>query len=134
MTQLLQAVVLYRKLDDRSGLATALLNLGGTYVSLSETQRRNGIEYAQKAAKALEESYRIVDRCTTRRLRRMPRTTWVSRCVRCGCSSRASSILSEALKNYQDSGQDDQAGRTRWHLERAALAAASTQKPSPATG
>jgi hypothetical protein len=59
VTQLLQAVVLNRKLDDRSGLATALLNLGSTYIALSEAQRRNAIGYAQKAAKALEESYRI---------------------------------------------------------------------------
>jgi hypothetical protein len=41
--------------------------------------------------------------------------------------------LSEALKYFEDSGQEGQAARTRWHLERATLAA-STQKPSPATG
>lgn len=134
VTQLLQAVVLYRKLDDRSGLATALLNLGGTYVSLSETQRRNGIEYAQKAAKALEESYRISRSLHDKKAQANAANNLGVTLCSLWMFEPGIKYLSEALKYYQDSGQDDQAGRTRWHLERAALAAASTQKPSPATG
>ena len=92
VTQLLKAVVLYRKLDDRSGLATALLNLGATYISLSEIHRRKGIEYARKAAKALEESYRISKSLHDRKGQANAANNQVWRCARCAYSNRGLSI------------------------------------------
>jgi tetratricopeptide (TPR) repeat protein len=133
VTQLLQAVVVYRKLDDRSGLATALLNLGATYVFLSEAQRRRGVEYAQKAAKALDESYRISKALRDKKGQANAANNLGVALCSLWMFEPGIKYLSEALTYYEDSGQDDQAGRTRWHLERAKLAAAGTQKPSPAT-
>ena len=57
VTELVKAVALCRKLDDRPGLATALLNLGGAYVELS-TRYRDPM-YARKAVDALTESHKI---------------------------------------------------------------------------
>jgi tetratricopeptide (TPR) repeat protein len=124
VTQLLEAVVLCRKLDDRSGSATALLNLGATYIEISNTYRDT--KYAQKAAKALEEAYKI-----NRSLRNAKGQADAANNLGVALCSLwmfepGTKFLSEALKYYDDSGQDDQAGRTRWHLERAQRAAAKT--------
>lgn len=134
VTQLVQAVVLYRKLDDRSGLATALLNLGATYVSLSEANRRNGIGYAQKAATALEESYRISKSLRDKKGQANAANNLGVALCSLWMFEPGIKYLSEALKYFEDSGQDDQAGRTRWHLERATLVAVSHQRRSPASG
>lgn len=134
VTQLLQAVVVCRKLDDRSGLATALLNLGATYISISEARRRNGIGYVQKAATALEESYRISKALHDKKGQANAANNLGVALCSLWMFEPGIKYLSEALKYFEDSGQDDQAGRTRWHLERATLAADSTPKSSPPTG
>ena len=92
VTQLLQAVVLYRRLDDRSGLATSLLNLGGTYALFRKPNVATEFTTHRKRPRRSRSPTGSANRCGTRRGRRMPRTISVSRCVRCGCSSKASGI------------------------------------------
>ena len=119
VTELVKAVALCRKLDDRPGLATALLNLGGAYVELSPAEYRDPM-YARKAVDALTESHKISRSLgNARKNRPTPRTTSVLPCVRFGCSSPGIRFLKEALDYFESSGQDDQAGRTRWHLQQA---------------
>jgi tetratricopeptide (TPR) repeat protein len=133
VTQLLEAVVLRRKLDDRSGLATTLVNLGGAYVAVSETSPRTAHANLQKAAKALEESYRISKSlCDNKGQANAANNLGVTLCS-LRLFEPAVKYLSEALQYYEDSGQDDQAGLTQEQLQFATRAAAATQRPSSGT-
>lgn len=121
VTQLLRAVVLCRKLDDRSGLSTALRNLGAAYIALSELTR--DVSAARKAVSALAEardiSYSLQDA--------KGRADASNNLAVALCSLRdfeqGIALFDEALEYYDQTGQVDQAARTRWHQNQARKAA-----------
>jgi tetratricopeptide (TPR) repeat protein len=121
VTQCQGAVVLCRKIDDRSGLARALLNLGGAYQALADTNRDP--RYARKAVEALQESL-----TTSRQLRSAKAQADAANNLGVALCSLwmfepGIKCLQEALAYFKSSGQDEQAARTRWHLESAQRAA-----------
>jgi tetratricopeptide (TPR) repeat protein len=126
VTQLLRAVVLYRELDDRSGLATALLNLGGTYLELAQTVRRTAVTSARKAVQSLDESYRISKALRDKKGQADAANNLGVALYMLRQFDASVRFLREAVKYYEDSGQDDQAGRTRLQLQDSVLAATTT--------
>lgn len=121
VTQLLAAVALRRKLDDRSGLASTLSNLGAAYIALSEIQRST--KTARKAIPALAEAREI-----SHSLRDAEgRANAANNLAVALCSlyefDRGIALFDEALEYYDQTGQVDQAARTRWHQDQARKAA-----------
>jgi tetratricopeptide (TPR) repeat protein len=125
VTQLLHAVVLYRELDDRSGLATALLNLGAAYIALSEISRRTALMNLHKAGKALEESYRISKSLRDRKGQADAANNLGVVLYSVRQFQAAIKYLGEGLEYYEETGQDGQAHRTRLQLQDAVRAAAN---------
>jgi tetratricopeptide (TPR) repeat protein len=121
VTQLLKAVVLCRRLDDRSGLASALRNLGAAYIAMSETTR--DVSAAQKAATALAEALEISNSLRDAR----GRADAANNLAVALCSLRqfqqGIALFDVALEYYDQTGQADQADRTRWHQNEARRAA-----------
>lgn len=121
VTQLLKAVVLRRKLDSRSGLASTLLNLGAAYIELSTSPRDARI--ARKAVAALAEARDISNSL----LDAQGRAHAANNLAVALCSLRqfeqGIALFDEALEYFDQTGQVDQAAQTRWHQGRARLAA-----------
>lgn len=146
VTQLLKALGLRRRLGGKPGLASTLRNLGAAYIALSEISRDTGA--ARKAVAALTEARQIS----------------ISMVDAQGCADGANNLavalcslwefekgialFDEALEYFDQTGQVDQATRTRWHRDRARQAAGilvntsrviSTERPgitkdAPVTG
>ncbi len=121
VTQLLSAVGLRRKLDDRSGLASSLRNLGAAYIALSESTR--DARTARKAITALAEAREISNSL----LDAKGRADAANNLAVAMCSLRqfeqGIALFDEALEYYDQTGQVDQAARTRWHQNQARRAA-----------
>ena len=121
VTQLLKAVGLRRKLDDRSGTASSLRNLGAAYIALSESTR--DARTVRKAIAALAEAREISNSL----LDAKGRADAAKNLAVALCSLRefekGIGLFDEALEYYDQTGQVDQAARTRWHQNQARLAA-----------
>ncbi|SHT89673.1 Regulatory protein AfsR [Mycobacteroides abscessus subsp. abscessus] len=121
VTELLKAVVLCRKIDDRSGLASALLNLGAAYIALSENSR--DARHARNAVRALNEARKISHSL----LDAKGRAHAANNLAVALCSLRefkqGIALFDEALEYFDQTGQVDQANRTRWHQSQARRAA-----------
>ena len=121
VTQLLTAVGLRRKLDDRPGLASTLRNLGAAYIALSESTR--DVRTARKAVPVLAEALEISNSL----LDAKGRADAANNLAVALCSLRqfeqGIALFDEALQYYDQTGQVDQAARTRWHQNQARRAA-----------
>ena len=128
VTQLMKAVSLCRRLDDRSGLATALLNLGSSYIELSSVYRDP--MYVRKAVTALEEAHRISRSLRDKRGQANSANNLGVALCSLYMFDEGTKFLREAIQYFEASGQDEQASRTRWHLEQAERAMARGQRPT----
>jgi tetratricopeptide (TPR) repeat protein len=121
VTQLLKAVVLRRKLDGSPGLASTLRNLGAAYIALSDSTR--DANTARKAVAALAEARKIANSL----LDAQGRADAANNLAVALCSLRefeqGIALFDEALQYYDQTGQVDQAARTRSHQEQARLTA-----------
>ena len=117
VTQLMKAVALGRKLDSRSGLASSLRNLGAAYIALSETQRST--KTAQKAIPVLAEARKISHSLHDAQ----GRADAANNLAVALCSlyefDQGIALFDEALEYYDQTGQVEQAARTRWHQNQA---------------
>ena len=121
VTQLQQAVALNRKLDNLSGLAMALLNLGAAYVDLADAHR--SLEFARKAIAPLQESLIISHQLRSARAEADAAHNLGKALCRLNVIELGIECLREALAFYESSGQDDRAALTRRELHHAYRAA-----------
>ncbi|CAM3275207.1 ATP-binding protein [Mycobacterium frederiksbergense] len=121
-TQLLKAVVLCRKLDDRSGLATALRNLGAAYIE--QSTRTRDVVTARKAVTALADAREISNSMRDAKGRADASNNLAVALCSLRDFERGIALFDEALEYYDQTGQVDQANRTRWHQNQARRAAA----------
>ncbi|KMO81975.1 tetratricopeptide repeat protein [Mycolicibacterium obuense] len=121
VTQLLHALRLQRTLGGLPGLALTLRNLGAAYIALSETTRDT--RAARKAVEALTEARQI----SISMLDAQGHAEATNNLAVALCSLRefdnGIALFDEALAYFDQTGQVDQATRTRWHRDQARHAA-----------
>lgn len=123
--ELVAAQELHRQIDDRSGLAATLLNLGGAYVELATKHKT--ASYAGQAVPVLEEAYAISQSLHDRKSQADAANNLGVVLCTLRIFDRGIAFLNEALEYLESSGQDVQAARTRWHRDEARHAAAAAQ-------
>lgn len=93
----------------RSGLATALLNLGGAYQALGEAHKDS--RYVCKAVEALQESLTISGQLRSADAQAKAATTSVWPCALSGCSTPGSSVCKKRWPTLRISSPADELNR-----------------------